>query len=53
MAMVILLSPRCTKKQQGTLNARVKFGSAQPSQVGQFSVGANTTDEAFEHETRA
>jgi len=42
MAMVITpLLPGCTKKQQGRLNTRVKFGSAQPSQVGQFSVGAN------------
>ncbi|MEJ8852926.1 hypothetical protein WKW79_00005, partial [Variovorax robiniae] len=34
--------PRRLKKQQGRLNTRVKFEPAQPSQVGQFSAGANT-----------
>jgi hypothetical protein len=33
--------PCCTKLQQGRLNTRVSFGSAQPSSVGQISVGAN------------
>jgi hypothetical protein len=41
MAMVITPAPRCPKEQQGRLNTRVKFGSAQPLQVGQFSVGGN------------
>jgi hypothetical protein len=44
MAMVITpCFPRCSKKQQGRSNTRVKFRSAQPSHVGKISVGANTT----------
>jgi hypothetical protein len=41
MAMVITPSPRCLKMQQGRLLTRVSFRSADPSQVGQFSVGRN------------
>jgi hypothetical protein len=36
--------PCCTKKQQGRLNTWLSFGSAQPSKMAQFSVGANTVD---------
>ena len=43
MAMVITPLPLLPKKQQSRLNTRVSFGSAQPSKVGQFSVGANIT----------
>ncbi|MEB0060081.1 magnesium-translocating P-type ATPase, partial [Variovorax sp. LG9.2] len=35
--------PHRSKKQQGRLNTRVKFEAAQPSQLGQFSAGANTS----------
>jgi hypothetical protein len=42
VAMVITpMLPRCTKRQQGRSNTRVKFRSAQASEVGQISVGAN------------
>jgi hypothetical protein len=33
--------PRCIKKQQGRLNTRLSFRSAQASKVAQFSVGGN------------
>lgn len=36
-----LLFLGCVKKQQSRLNTRLDFGSAYPSKVAQFSVGAN------------
>ncbi|HEX7639419.1 MAG TPA: hypothetical protein VF457_13565, partial [Burkholderiaceae bacterium] len=34
-------NPAAQKSSKGRLNTRVKFRSAEPSEVGQFSVGAN------------
>jgi transposase-like protein len=39
--MVITPFPCCCKKQQGRSLTWLSFGSAQPSKVAQFSVGAN------------
>jgi hypothetical protein len=41
MSMVITPFLCCTKKQQSRLFTWLSFGSAQPSKVAQFSVGAN------------
>ena len=41
IAMVITPSPHCLKVQQGRLLTRVSFRSADPSEVGRFSVGRN------------
>jgi len=40
--MVITPFPCCYKKQQGRFFTWLSFGSAQPSKVAQFSVGANS-----------
>ncbi|CAD5374917.1 hypothetical protein RA210_U700004 [Rubrivivax sp. A210] len=42
MSMVITPLPCCTKMQHGRLFTWLSFGSALPSKLAQFSVGANT-----------